>query len=298
MERLINMASFAEVVEAGGFSAAAQKLACSRAVVSKRISALEKDFGVTLLHRTTRRQSLSEAGEALYAYCRRVLDEMNSAEAHLHELASTPRGTLRVTAPHSYGTRVLGPQLASFLQRFPEIRVELQLSDQMADLAGSAVDIAVRLTNTPAPGLVARHLAELPYVICAAPAYLQAHGTPQTAPELRQHNCLFYAGDVIQNPWRITSPAGEMLDIEVRGVLVVNSVEVLRATACEGLGIIAMSRYLVDAELQRGELVEILGDCHMPPRQIHLVTLPDRLLPAKTRAFIDFLLPGRSVAMR
>jgi DNA-binding transcriptional LysR family regulator len=111
MERLINMASFAEVVEAGGFSAAAERLGCSRAVVSKRISALEKDFGVTLLHRTTRRQSMTEAGEALYAHCRRVLDEMGHAENRLHELSSAPRGMLRVSASHAYGTKVLGPQL-------------------------------------------------------------------------------------------------------------------------------------------------------------------------------------------
>ncbi|NSL55892.1 LysR family transcriptional regulator [Uliginosibacterium aquaticum] len=293
MERLINMASFAEVVEAGGFSAAADRLGCSRAVVSKRISALEKDFGLTLLHRTTRRQSLTEAGEALYAYCRRVLDEMNSAEAHLQELSSTPRGTLRITAPHSWGNRVLGPQIGRFLLRYPEIRVELQLSDQLADLAASAVDIAIRLTNTPAPGLVARHLAELPYVICAAPAYLKTHGIPLQAQELARHNCIFYAGEVRLNNWQLRTPQGELLALEVAGSLAVNSVEVMRSAALEGLGIVALSRYLVDAELQRGELIEVLADCQMPPRQIHLVTLPDRLLPAKTRAFIDFLLPGR-----
>jgi len=293
MERLINMASFAEVVEAGGFSAAAERLACSRAVVSKRISALEQDFGVTLLHRTTRRQSLTEAGEALYAHCRRVLDEMNSAEARLQELSSTPRGNLRVSAPHSYGNRVLGPQIASFLQRYPGICVELQLTDQLADLAGAAVDIAVRMTNTPAPGLVARPLAELPYVVCAAPDYIAQHGKPRCPEDLGKHNCIYYAGDQAQNPWRFTTPDARSVEVEVRGTLTANSVEVLRAAAVSGLGIIALSRYLVDAELQRGDLVELLPRYHMPSRQIHLVTLPDRLLAAKTRAFIEHLLPAR-----
>lgn len=294
MERLINMASFAEVVESGSFSAAADRLDCSRAVLSKRVTALEKDFGVTLLHRTTRRQSLTEAGEALYAHCRRVLDELNSAESRLHELASSPRGTLRVSAPLSYGHRVLGPQLADFLTRYPQIRIDLQLDDQFADLAGSAIDIALRLTNTPAPGLVARHLAELPYVICAAPEYLARHGTPRHAVELSEHQCLFYAGEIIQNPWRITTPDGEALDLVVQGPLTTNSVDVLRSAALKGVGIIALSRYLVDVELQRGQLVELLCDHHMPARHIYLVTLPDRLLPAKTRAFIDFLLPERT----
>lgn len=293
MERLINMASFAEVVEAGGFSAAAQKLVCSRAALSKRIGALEQDFGVTLLHRTTRRQSLTEAGEALYVHCRRVLDEMNSAEARMHELASSPRGTLRISAPHSWGNRVLGPLLAQFLLRYPEIRIELNLTDQLADLAGAAVDVAIRMTNTPAPGLVARHLADLRYAVCAAPAYLARQGCPATPGALREHQCVIYAGEVTQNPWRIADAAGQLQEVEVRGPLTANSTEVLRAMAVGGVGIIALSRYLLEAELASGELVEILTDCSMPPRQLHLVTLPDRLLPAKTRAFIDFMLPDR-----
>lgn len=293
MERLINMASFAEVVEAGGFSAAAQKLACSRAALSKRIAALEKDFGVTLLNRTTRRQSLTEAGETLYAHCRRVLDEMNNAEARMYELARSPRGTLRISAPHSWGNRVLGPLLAQFLLRYPDIRIELSLDDQMADLAGSAIDVAIRLTNTPAPGLVARHLADLRYAICAAPSYLERQGCPTMPEALRTHQCLIYAGEVIQNPWRITDAGGQLKEIEVRGPVAVNSAEVMRAMAVGGVGIIALSRYLLETELASGELVEILTDCHISPRQLHLVTLPDRLLPAKTRAFIDFMLPDR-----
>ncbi|GAB4062095.1 LysR family transcriptional regulator [Uliginosibacterium sediminicola] len=294
MERLINMASFAEVVEAGSFSAAAERLDSSRAVLSKRIAALEKDFGVTLLHRTTRRQSLTEAGQALYEHCRRVLDEMNSAEARLHELSSTPRGTLRVSAPHSYGNRVLGTQIAQFLLRYPQIQVELQLSDQFADLAGTGVDIAVRLTNTPAPGLVARRLHDLRYVLCASPAYLARHGTPRQPADLLSHNCIYYVGDITQNPWQFIDAAGQRSEIEIAGRLTVNSAEVMRSTALAGLGIIALSRYLLEDELQRGDLVELLPDYRMPDRQIYLVTLPDRLLPAKTRAFIDFLLPARA----
>lgn len=293
MERLINMASFAEVVEAGGFSAAAQKLGCSRAALSKRISALERDFGLTLLHRTTRRQSLTEAGEALYAHCRRVLDEMNQAEARLQELSASPRGTLRISAPHSWGNRVLGPRLAQFLLLHPDVRVELQLTDQLADLAGSAIDVAIRLTNTPAPGLVARHLADLDYVICAAPAYLASQGRPSVPAELAAHRCVTYAGEVIQNPWRITDAQGVEHEIEVRSTAAANSTEVMRAMALGGVGIIALSRYLVEAELASGALVEVLADCRMPVRQLHLVTLPDRLLPAKTRAFIEFMRKSR-----
>jgi len=293
MERLINMASFAEVVEAGSFSAAAERLDCSRAVVSKRITALEKDFGVTLLHRTTRRQSLTEAGEALYEHCRRVLDETNSAETRLHELSSSPRGTLRVSAPHSYGNRILAAQIASFLQRYPEVRVNLHLTDQLADLAGTAVDIAVRLTNTPAPGLVARRLAELPYAVCAAPDYIARHGKPRNPDDLRQHNCIYYAGEITQNPWRFIAPDGQSIEVAITGSFVANGVEVLRNAAIAGLGIVALSRYQLDAEIQRGELVELLPRYRMPPRHIYLVTLPDRLLAAKTRAFIDYLLPER-----
>ncbi len=294
MERLINMASFAEVVDAGSFSAAADRLGCSRAALSKRIRALEQDFGVTLLHRTTRRQSLTEAGEALHAHCRRVLDEMNQAEARMHELSASPRGTLRISAPHSWGNRVLGPLLAEFLLRHPEVRVELHLTDQLADLAGSAVDVAIRMTNTPAPGLVARHLADLRYAVCAAPAYLARHGTPASPADLAAHRCLIYAGEVIQNPWHITDAAGVEHEVQVHGPAAANSTEVIRALAAGGVGLIALSRYLVEAELASGALVEVLTDCRMPVRQLHLVTLPDRLLPAKTRAFIDFMRESRA----
>ncbi|KAF7600683.1 MAG: LysR family transcriptional regulator [Candidatus Dactylopiibacterium carminicum] len=289
MERLINMASFAEVVEAGSFSAAAERLGCSRAVLSKRIRVLEQDFGVTLLHRTTRRQSLTEAGEALYAHCRRVLDEMNSAEARLQALTSTPSGTLRISAPHSWGNRVLAPRLAAFLLQHPQVRVELGLSDHMVDLAGSAVDVALRLTSTPAPGLVARHLADLPYVICAAPAYLALHGEPAHPRELAQHRCVHFVGETVQNPWRISDAQGVLHEVAVRGPLVANSTEVLRTMARAGLGIIMLSRYLIEDELASGQLQPILRDCTPPVQQLHLVTLPDRLLAAKTRAFIDFM---------
>ncbi|HEX5126800.1 MAG TPA: LysR family transcriptional regulator [Rhodocyclaceae bacterium] len=218
MERLINMASFAEVVDAGGLSAAAERLGCSRAVVSKRLSALERDFGVTLLNRTTRRQSLTEAGQTLYARCRRMLDEMLDAETLLSEFSSSPRGTLRVSAPHSYAIRILSKRLTEFLRSYPDIRMELQLSDQLADLAGTSVDIAVRMTDAPAPGLVARKLLDVPYIICAAPSYLQCHGTPTHPRELAQHNCLYYAGSIFQNPWHFDGPDGHTV-VDIQGSL-------------------------------------------------------------------------------
>ncbi|MEC5384974.1 LysR family transcriptional regulator [Uliginosibacterium sp. H3] len=288
MDRLINMASFAEIVDAGGLSAAAERLNCSRAVVSKRLSALEQDFGVTLLNRTTRRQSLTEAGQTLYAHCRRMLDEMLSAETRLHEFSASPSGTLRVSAPHSYGTRVLSKRLPEFLQRYPDIRLELQLADQLADLAGTAVDIAVRLTDKPAPGLVARKLVGVPYVVCASPDYLRRHGKPQHPHELVRHNCLYYVGGIIQTPWHFDGPDGHSV-VEVQGSLTVNSVEVLRDAVVGGLGIVAISRYHLTDEIARGDIVELLQDYRLPERAIYLMTLPDRLLPAKTRAFIDFL---------
>lgn len=288
MDRLINMASFAEVVDAGGLSAAAERLNCSRAVVSKRLSALERDFGVTLLNRTTRRQSLTEAGQTLYVHCRRILDEMLSAETQLHEFSANPRGTLRVSAPYSYGNRILSKSLPEFLLRYPEIRVELQLSDQIADLAGTAVDIAVRLTDMPAPGLVARKLIDARYVVCASSAYLERHGTPAHPRDLAQHNCLYYAGGLIQSPWHFDGPDGHSA-VEVQGSLTVNSVEILRSAAIGGLGIIAISKYHLLDEIANGSIIELLDDYKLPARSVYLVTLPDRLLPAKTRAFIDFL---------
>lgn len=290
MDRLINMACFAEVVDAGSFSAAAARLDYSRAVVSKRVAALEKDFGVTLLRRTTRRQSLTEAGETLYAHCRRMLDESNEAEARLQAFSSQPRGTLRVSAPYSYGMRVLAAPVAEFLRQYPDIRMSLHLSDQLAELAGSAaVDVAVRLSERPAPGLVARKLADVPTVVCASPAYLKARGSPRHPRDLAAHDCLYFAGEIVQNPW-VFQGADGISSIDVHGPLTVNSVEVLRQAAIAGLGISISTLYQVEDALQSGALVRLLPEYRLPMRAIYLVTLPDRLLPAKTRAFIDFLL--------
>lgn len=293
MNRLINMACFAEVVDAGGFSAAAERLGYSRAMVSKRVAALERDFGITLLKRTTRRQSLTEAGEALYAHCRRMLDEVNEAESQLSDFSSLPRGVLRVSAPYSWGTRVLGGPVCAFLRLYPEIHMRLTLSDELADLAGSSVDVAIRLTERPAPGLVARKLADVPTIICASPAYLAARGHPAHPRDLATHDCIYFAGEVVQNPWIFQGPDGTS-SIAVRGPFTVNSAEVLRQTALSGLGITCITRYQVEDLLQSGALVELLGQYRLPARAIYLVTLPDRLLPAKTRAFIDFLLEARS----
>jgi len=293
MERLLNMATFAQVVESRGFSAAAERLQVSRAVVSKRIAALERDLGVTLMHRTTRRQSLTEAGEALYAHSRRVLDEVATAEERVHEFARAPRGILRVTAPHSYGSRILGPRVAQFLLRYPHIRIELLLNDEVTDLAAASVDIAVRLTAQPAEGLVARKLEEIPYVVCAAPAYLERHGTPQKPEDLLAHNCIYYAGDQVHRPWRFARKGRETA-VEISGSLMVNSVTVLRDAAVAGLGVAALSHYQIEQELAAGTLCEVLQDYRLPLRSVFLVTLPDRLLPTKTRVFIDFLMQART----
>jgi DNA-binding transcriptional LysR family regulator len=289
MDRLINMVCFAEVVESGGFSAAAERLGYSRAVLSKRVAALERDFGITLIKRTTRRQSLTEAGDALYAHCRRMLDEANEAEARLHAFSSQPRGTLRVSAPYSYATRVLAEPVSEFLRQYPDIHMSLDLSDQLVDLAGSAVDVAIRLSDRPAPGLVARKLADISTVVCASPGYLKARGQPAHPGELAGHDCLYYSGEIVQNPWVFEGQEGRH-SITVRGPLTVNSVEVLRQAALSSLGIILISRYQVDDLLQSGVLVELLPGFRLPVRSVYLVTLPDRLLPAKTRTFIDFLL--------
>jgi DNA-binding transcriptional LysR family regulator len=166
--------------------------------------------------------------------------------------------------------------------------MELHLTDRLADLAGTSVDIAVRMTAAPAPGLVARKLTTVRYIACASPDYLQRHAAPDHPDDLVRHNCLFYAGDIVQNPWEFAGPDGRKV-VHVSGSLRVNSVEILRNAAVNGLGIVMIAHYLVCDELACGELVELLVDHPLAERAIYLVTLPDRLLAAKTRAFIDFL---------
>ncbi len=288
MQSLIAMAAFARVVEAGSFTAAARDLGISTPVLSKRIAALERGLGAQLLHRTTRKLSLTEAGSAFYEHCARVVEEAGKAEESVARLSEAPRGLLRVTAPVAFGSSHVAPVVPAFLERYPEVQVDLELNDRIVDLAADGFDLAIRLTGNPQPNLVARRLTTTSRLVCAAPAYWRRHGKPRTPAELARHNCILYGAAPGASEWFFNGPDGEER-VRVGGNFRVNGSDALREAALGGLGVIRLTSISVDRELASGRLETALDEYASPDTDIYAMYLPNRYLSKKTRVFIDFL---------
>jgi DNA-binding transcriptional LysR family regulator len=289
MENFANLATFAKVVEEKSFSGAARKLGISLPVVSKRVGELEQQLGAKLLHRTTRRLSLTEAGSMIYQHCANIVAEADAVEAAISHLYSKPRGHLRVSAPLAFGLLEIAPAVPEFLARYPEVELELVFNDRIVDLAEEGIDVALRMTSTPGPNLVARQLAEVRRVVCAAPAYLKRHGTPRNPADLAHHNCIFYSNVIPLNEWQFKGEASDEV-VTVTGNYRVNSTDALRQAAVAGLGIAMLPSYTVAAELKAKRLVALLTKYALHQSGIYAVYLPNRHLSPKTRVFIDFLL--------
>ena len=287
--QLESMALFARVVEAGGFSAAARELGLSKGAVSKRVARLEDRLGVRLLNRTTRRLSLSEAGEAFYAGCRRMVSEAEAAERAVTHLAAAPRGTLRVNAPMSFGQLHLAPALTAFLERYPEVAVDLVLDDREINLVQDGFDVGVRIAALRESSLIARRLAPSRALICAAPAYLAAHGSPARPEELTHHACLLYSYQTDPGIWVLRGPTGERR-VRVSGRLRANNGEALREAAVDGFGLVLLPSFLIAREVGHGLLTPVLRDWTVSnPAGIHAIYPAGRNLSPKVRVFVDFL---------
>jgi DNA-binding transcriptional LysR family regulator len=286
---LDSMALFARVVEAGGFSAAARELGLSKGSVSKRVARLEDRLGVRLLNRTTRRLSLSEAGEAFYSGCRRMVSEAEAAERAVTHLASAPRGTLRVNAPMSFGQQHLAPALTAFLERYPELAVDLALDDREVNLVQDGFDVGVRIMALRDSSLIARRLAPSRALICAAPAYLAAHGAPARPEDLTRHACLLYSYQSDPGVWTLRGADGERR-VRVNGRLRANNGEALREAAIAGFGFVLMPSFIVGPEVRQGRLAPVLRDWTAgDPVGIHAIYPAGRNLSPKVRVFVDFL---------
>ncbi|MHA3790786.1 LysR family transcriptional regulator [Sphingomonas sp. YL-JM2C] len=247
---------FVTIVEAGSLSAAGRRLRISPAMVSKRLARLEARLGVTLVHRTTRRLLLTDVGQGFYEDASHILDAVRTAEARVAGRVGQPGGRLRVSAPTSFGRMHVAPYLRAFLDRYPRIELSLDLDDGFVDLLGERIDVAIRIATRPEGSLVAHHLAENRRILCAAPAYLAAQGTPATLADLSRHRLL--AADH-QFPWRLEGPDGP---VGLDGVSAVrtNSSEVARELTVAGLGIALRSTWDVGPALRDGSLVRILPE--------------------------------------
>lgn len=299
MESLAPMRHFVATVRGGSFSEAARQLGCTPSAVSRQVGALEADLGVRLFTRTTRRLSLTEAGATLFEQAERILGEIDDMQESVRAVDARPRGLLSVTAPIVYGRLHLAPLLPDFLARYPEVHLNLVLSDSVVDLLENDMDVAVRIAALPDSSLIARRLAPVERVICGSPAYLQRRGMPATPAALTDHDCLPFrfhtAANVWRagsNVWRLQGEAG-VEEIAVSGPFTANNADALVTAALAGLGLILVPTWLVSDHLRDGALVPVLGDYLVSPSElemaIYAVYPSGRFLSPKTRAFIDFL---------
>lgn len=287
MDRLGAMRTFRTVVETGGFSAAARRLGLSKAAVSKQVAELEAHFGIALLHRTTRRLNVTDAGRRYFENCVRLLDELNDVEAEVRTLQAEPSGRLRVSAPINFGNAVLGPVICAIAQRYPKLEIQVELSDRFIDLIEEGFDVALRIrTNLPDSSLIARRLCGITRSVCAAPSYLKRMGTPKTPEELKAHACLIYTLATSPYDWKFRSGTKE-LAVRVSGGIQSNNGEFLMSFLQAGLGIALLPDFTVAEDIRAGRLKRILEAYEIEPHDLYLVYPANRHQSPKLRAFMD-----------
>lgn len=250
---------------------------------------LENELGVQLLARTTRKLTATDAGLAYYERALQILADLEEADQAVRELHGDLRGTLRLNAPMSFGMRFIGPAVADFMREYPRMRVALTLNDRFVDLLEEGQDLTIRLAE-PAEtmGLITRRLLEVPRIICASPAYLDAHAQLSSPTELRKHRCLHYGHLATGNRWRL-SGCGQAYEVQVNGVLCSNNAEVLHAAALAGLGVAMLPEFVCQTDIEQGRLVAILKEFHTPPLSLSVIYARQRHLSAKIGGFCDFL---------
>ena len=278
---------FVAVVENSGFSAAARTLGISKSAVSKRINKLEAQLGVRLLHRTTRKLSLTEAGERYFEHASRALAAAGQAEDAVTELQGEPQGNLKISSPMSFGRLHVAPLIPKLLQRHPKLQIDLVMDDRKVDLVAGGFDVAIRAGNLPASTLIARKLAPLRQVLCASPDYVDRYGRPGTPAELSSHNCLLYSYSSDANEWTLIGESGPET-VTVSGSYQVNNSEALLEALREGVGIGRLPTFVAGPDLKTGRLVKLFESYRLPDFTIYAVFPERQYLPAKVRAFLDF----------
>ncbi|MBI4785265.1 MAG: LysR family transcriptional regulator [Oscillatoriophycideae cyanobacterium NC_groundwater_1537_Pr4_S-0.65um_50_18] len=289
MDKFESIRAFTQVVSSGGFAAAAREMGLSRSQVNKLVIALENELGMQLLHRSTRVVTPTETGLAFHERCVEILASLEEAERSITQLHEEPRGRLRINAPMTFGTLHLAPALADFLVQYPDLRVQLTLSDRFIDPIEEGFDVTLRIAKPQeAASLIVHSLTSAQRVLCAAPSYLEAHGIPSCPEELCHHSCLHYGQLAVENQWTLIGTEGEQT-IAVTGVLCSNNGEVLKDAAVRGLGITLLPTFIVESELQQGLLNIVLPDYHPPELTISVIYPVNRHLSTKVRLLVDFL---------
>lgn len=287
MAAFFGIEAFVRVVETGSFTAAAARLQTAKSSVSETVRALEERLGVRLLDRSTRRVQPTEAGQAFYARCCRLLQDEEAALLEAQALQEVPVGRLRVAAPECFTARHLVPGLAAFFDAHPAVEIELVETPGVARLVEDGFDLAIRVAEAPAPGLVVRRVATSRVVVVAAPGYLSRHGVPAVPQDVARHRCVGFTPLPWRDSWRLGADT-----VQVRPVLSTDNAESLRAAALAGVGLVALPDWAVADALVAGQLQRVLPDCATPASGIFAVYPTNRLTTPKVRAFVDHVAHG------
>ncbi|TPI18790.1 LysR family transcriptional regulator [Mesorhizobium sp. B4-1-1] len=290
MDRLDAMSLFVATVEAGSLSAAARRAGVPLPTISRKLSELEKHLGTRLLNRSTRRLTLTDPGQSYLIACRRILDEVSEAERSAAGEYSSPTGELVITAPVVFGRLHVLPVITGFLAVYPQVDVRLTLSDRITQLAEEHIDLAVRISELPDSAMVAIRVGSIRRIVCASPAYLALHATPEKPSELAGHNCVTFEGLAAPATWTFGTGKTEIV-VPVRSRLQVNTAEAAIDAAIAGLGLTRVLSYQADAAVRAGALRVVLEPFEPPPWPVSLVHAGQGRLPVKLRAFLDFAAP-------
>lgn len=288
MDRFLEMQTFCAVVDAGSFVHAADTLGMSKAAVSRYVAELEARLGVRLLHRTTRRLSLTEEGAVFNARCRELLSGVEEAEAEISSRSGAARGLLRVNAPVSFGILQLSPLWKDFHQLHPQVKINVELSDRVVDVVEEGYDVAIRIASLPSSSLISKRLASTRIILCASPQYLKKHGKPTHPTELAQHQLIGYSYWAGGDAWHFDGPEGPV-SVKINPWIVTNNGDTCRAVALAHQGIMLQPTFLVGDDLASGKLVELLPGYRSIALGIYAVYPTRKHVAPKVRALVNFL---------
>ncbi len=289
MDRFADMQMFVRVVETGSISAAAERLEVAKSAVSRRLAELENRLGAQLLHRTTRRLSLTDSGRAFFERAQTILADLDEAEAAVSQAHTALKGRLRVALPLSFGLLHLAPLIEEFMALHPDVEFDLDFNDRQIDLMQEGFDLAIRIANLPDSSLIARRLAPVRHLLSASPAYLARHGTPTRPEDLQHHVCLAYSNLANPGVWHYRTPDGIAGSVQVPFKLKANNGDFLCQAALAGHGLILHPTFYLRDALQSGALVPVLTDIVWPELNAYAVYPPTRHLSSRVRALVDFL---------